>query len=45
MNAIETKRPYRAPMVEVALCPRPLSLLVALSAEGGIEDWEEGEEL
>lgn len=45
MNIIQIKRPYRAPLVEVFLCSRPLSLLVALSAEGGIEDWEEGDEL
>lgn len=45
MNTIEIKRPYKAPLVDVFLFPRPLSLLVALSAEGSIDDWEEGDEL
>lgn len=43
---IENKRcPYEAPMAEVFFCPKPLSLLVSVSIEVGVENWEEGDEL
>lgn len=45
MNVTEIKRPYKAPLVEVFLCPKSLNVLVALSVEASIEDWEEGDEL
>lgn len=45
MNVVQATRPYEAPMAEVFFCPKPLSLLVSVSIEAGVEDWEEGEEL
>lgn len=45
MRIMKIKRSYEAPVAGVFFCPKPLRLLVSLSAEAGIEDWEEGEEL
>lgn len=39
------KARYEAPKMEVLAFATELSLLVSLSAEGGIGDWEEGDEL
>lgn len=36
---------YEAPSVEIIALKNALSLLVSISAQGAIEEWEEGEEL
>lgn len=45
MNIEELKRAYKAPHIEAFLCSTPLNLLVSVSMETGIEDWEEGDDL
>lgn len=45
MNRQEIKAPYTAPIIEMLQIPQSLNLLVSVSVEAGIEDWEEGEEL
>lgn len=39
------KRFYCMPLAELIQLAQPLNLLVSVSMEGGIDDWEEGEEL
>lgn len=45
MNINKTRDAYEAPVARCIFLPRPLNLLVTLSAEGGIDDFEVGEEL
>lgn len=45
MNKQEIKLPYVAPVAELFAIPQTLNLLVSVSTEAGIEDWEEGDEL
>lgn len=45
MMNVQNKQCYVAPLVEPIHLPSPLRLLVSISVEAGIEDWEEGEEL
>lgn len=44
MTAI-VKKNYQAPVADVFFLTIPPCLLVSLSVEGGIDDWEEGGEL
>lgn len=39
------KCPYKAPMAEIIFFAHPLQLLVSVSVEAAVEDWEEGEDL
>lgn len=43
--SIKKKQCYFAPSIERMHLAQPLNLLVSVSMEGGIEDWEEGDEL
>ena len=45
MNKEVIKAPYIAPIAELVRVSQPLNLLVSVSIEAGIEDWEEGDEL
>lgn len=45
MNRQVIKAPYTAPLAELIAIAQPLHLLVSVSVEAGIDDWEEGDEL
>lgn len=45
MNANKIKEAYEVPVASRIFFSSPLNLLVTLSAEGGIDDFEVGEEL
>lgn len=45
MNIIQNKRHYNTPLAEAITLSRPHNLLVTLSSEASLEDWELGEDL